>query len=687
MLITSLLFAFVPGLLSALPADVGASALPVVDVEMAASAQDPDPEAEFRKQIQRAVQIGDYEQVGKVMKSDIERARNYVVETAVKMGANTNKETGELLNSLISGWKRGPGGDFASNMQRYYELLDSSTERQRAELEQRYDPIYTDYVTQARREPSDVRNRLLLGLADQLESIGDAFDAMDDKFFASEAYYSAAWGSDTYAVGDADADLARVSRAYTKCAALRDAIDLKDDRHRSALARAKELESIGYAGDLSEEEAANLTPGIELGTPRTLTGTFRAVEDLVSMPQPSYSADAAFMTWSTVYMSRVGTTGTFNSIGQSPILKRVGDSQVEVTGTDGTEQTITLTGKRTLIETTAGSNPIPWAFELQTGGPQNFFQGIPANLQPDENHLNTYVAPAAGMAYDLDGVELVVFDTNMDGVYGSWPITIGYSQIPEGRFQPEIDAIQIDGGKRLLPFSEYVQVDDAWYKLEPQADGRNLVVTPATIQTGQLTMKVKGVKPSFVVLRGRDKAENVFVDLTSSKKVDVPIGQYQVYYGTVRDGNRADDLKKVLMLPTKATPILSVRAGETTDVLLGSPFAFQFEAEADDGETFVAGRPITVQGVAGEIYTRFWNTRPMPEVSVRAAGTKKGTKGKKMQLVFDDFSLADVGYDKAWFPLDVTITHRWGGEPVEVQLIQKKSELFGKIESEWTPAN
>ena len=686
MLITSSLFVLFPGSLSAMPADAWPAPPIAGNVEVAVSVQDADPETEFRQKIARAVQIGDFDQVGKVMKADIERARLYVVQTAVKMGASPDKETGELLKTLVSGWKRGPGGDFASNMQRYYELLDPATRRQRLELKQRYDPIYFDYVTQANREKGDSRNRLMLALAEQLESIGDAFDEMGDKFYASEAYYAAAWASDVYALGDTDADLARVSRAYAKCAELRDGIDLKDDRHRSALARSKELEAIGYSGDLTGEEAASLTAGIELGKPRTLSGTFRAVEDLVSIPQPSYSADSAFLTWSSVYMGRVGTTGKFVNMGQSPDLKRIGASEVEVTGTDGTIQNITITGNRTLIQTTVGSDPIPWAFELQTGGPQDFFQGIQANLQPDENHLNTYVAPASGMAYDLDGVELVVFDTNLDGIYGSWPISMGYSQIPEGLFQPEVDAIQIDGGKRLLPFSEYVQVKDAWYKLEPQANGRNLVVTPATVQTGELTLKVKGVKPSFVVLRGRDKVENVFVDLSSSKKVEVPIGQYQLYYGTVRDGKRADDLEKVLMMPSKTTPILSVRAGETTEALIGAPFTFHFEAEADDGETFVAGRSIAVRGVANELYTRFWNTRPAPEVFVRAAGTKRGGASEKMKLVNDDQSLSDTGYDKAWFPLDVTVAHKYSGDPVEVQLVQKKTELFGKIESEWLPA-
>jgi hypothetical protein len=41
------------------------------------------------------------------------------------------------------------------------------------------------------------------------------------------------------------------------------------------------------------------------------------------------------------------------------------------------------------------------------------------------------------------------------------------------------------------------------------------------------------------------------------------------------------------------------------------------------------------------------------------------------------------GYDIAWFPLDMDVALKNEKGPVEFQLVDKKHDIFGKIESDW----
>ena len=53
-----------------------------------------------------------------------------------------------------------------------------------------------------------------------------------------------------------------------------------------------------------------------------------------------------------------------------------------------------------------------------------------------------------------------------------------------------------------------------------------------------------------------------------------------------------------------------------------------------------------------------------------------------MPSLQDSQVLEKLGFPAAWFPLDVQVETK-GVTDVEVQLVDKKHELFGKIESAW----
>ena len=105
------------------------------------------------------------------------------------------------------------------------------------------------------------------------------------------------------------------------------------------------------------------------------------------------------------------------------------------------------------------------------------------------------------------------------------------------------------------------------------------------------------------------------------------------------------------------------------------------------GEGEQRDRRIVALGIARERYERMWNCAPRPEVSVRKAGTKKGSKPEKMNVVLDLLERNEDGtfkYTEAdtWRPVDTAYPTK-KGEAVELQLVEKKNKLFGEIESDW----
>jgi len=129
-------------------------------------------------------------------------------------------------------------------------------------------------------------------------------------------------------------------------------------------------------------------------------------------------------------------------------------------------------------------------------------------------------------------------------------------------------------------------------------------------------------------------------------------------------------------------PLFRVEKGGTTTLALGSPFRFDFEFSQDAKMIKVPGSEIVVMGRGKETYQRLWNCRPQPSISMRKAGKKKGTKGVKMRLATDQNELIVAGYGVLWAPYDQELAKASDGK-MEVQLVEKKNKLFGKVTSDW----
>ena len=260
------------------------------------------------------------------------------------------------------------------------------------------------------------------------------------------------------------------------------------------------------------------------------------------------------------------------------------------------------------------------------------------------------------------------------------PLSWAHVGVSPGQLQPEFDSVLFGKDKRAQPFSEFMKLGDKWYQLAVSKAGLELQATEVPIKTGTVKLSFKGGKPTWCILRGAGKYENSYFDITSG--AELPVGKYTLFYGELRKGKK-QQMIKTLILPGEGMEKFEVMEGKTTTVKLGGPFSFDFKFEEDEANLNLIGNTVVVVGAAGERYERPWGCVPRPDVSWRKKGTKKGSKGEKTQVISQNDEFSKYGWAAAWAPLDLVITKKGKVEESELQLIEKKNKLFGKIESDW----
>lgn len=657
------------------------------------SSQDDEPLslADYKAAIQAAAKKFDTRTIESLLKKRLEFGQRTAVDLLENVAWRPNERNTEEIKPFRAAWKEAFDDNFLRNVERGLSRMPGSLRKKRNQLIVDFDTAYTIYQNLEGKKPGKERNLELKSIGSQLEQMGDAMLEVGELYFATLAHYYAAVANHAERVGD-DQDLALVARSLTKMIETRERLGLADDDKMPwARAVVEELAAAGVTPGAvgAGEPGTVVTPAYKFGPARTFTGEFRALEDPVEVLRPGYSNDAAYVTWNLLSLRRIGSTITFSAMSDSPKVTRTKEAEFEVEGTDGTTSSYQVTGRVTLVETTAGDPPHPFAFLVQTGTNQDYFHEVLVNLQPNVDFLGLYSLPAAGITIDIDDTPLTVFDDNADGLFGSVvPLTFNYVGVTSGEFQPDIDTVLIGKSKRAVPFSEFMLIGKTWSRLEPQVAGTSFRVSPIEdLKTGELALKFDGPKPDWMIVRGEGSLETCYFDLTASRKVEVPVGRYVLYYGGFREGERADGIRKAMVIPGKSPSSWAVKEGEVTDVELGKPFDIDFKFTANSSRVTVLGESLTVTGKAGERYHRLWNLRLSPEVQIRKGDKGKGTKFGRMQLISDQNTLNDEGFNRAWKPLDMEVENRFSTDAVEVRLVEKKNKLFGKLESSWRSLN
>ncbi len=356
---------------------------------------------------------------------------------------------------------------------------------------------------------------------------------------------------------------------------------------------------------------------------------------------------------------------------------KVGDEKIPMTGN--------ITAIR--VQVGQGDKKRPWAFFAVTGIQQDSYEGIQVNLAPDDKQYQIYTLGAACLTGMVGTTPVRIIDDSLDAQYGNVPLRYGTPGMTAEQFEPWLDSIVIGKATRARPWSPIQEIDGTFYKLEVRDNGTKLALSPADVDTGMLKLDFKGpVQPTYVIVTGSGDTKDCFFDLVEggSKGVRVPVGNYALYYGELRKGKKRQ-MQKVLMLPSLQTPpSWTVRKGETTNVTLGAPFGFDFKYEIEAGKLRVKGKTVVVIGSGGERYERAWNCVPKPEAAWRKKGAKQALgDGKLPSADFSTIENKELGWTALWFPLDLLVETKEKGNQFEVQLTQKKHDLFGKIESAW----
>jgi hypothetical protein len=672
----------------------------------------PDPA--FKDQVVALAAKNDHAGIAKLVKQKKEDAIAWIVATCEKIANEPSDDAEKLAEALKAGWKEAALGEFAEREYKYFKEIGPNR-RARNDLKDRLDAVEADLAKNLEHKDGLVFQNAV----DELDVVAPGLEQEGDWYRASQAWIAQAQSYDEEMRGET-AEPHKAWLAYGHALEARDKIDLKDPVYEEIAKRKAVLLSKGAdkKPDPGAERPAGgapptpappppPAPGAPPGAPAasgagaapastsgpiTAAATFDAIPAVDTYLRPNYAADEIFLLWNgSVELRAKGSTSSFQRFTTGPPLIRAGKSDVRLdTNGDGQgDEKVPIPGTPVLVKVNIGKGETarPWACLAQVGGDKDSYQGVELNNLPTEELLVLFAVSAASITANVGGVPIRIIDDDADSIYGNVPLYYANAGLGAGEIQIEMDSIVIGASKRARPWSEIQQIGDKWWKLEVDANAKEVKATPADVQTGTLKLDFQGpTPPTWIVVQGTDTAnKNVRFDLVEggSKGVVVPVGRYALIYGEIRKGKRKQ-VQKVVILPGKSSPTWQVEAGKTATVSLGAPFGFDFKYASEGEKLKVEGMSVVVVGKSGERYERAWACVPRPEVFWRKKGNKTAAnKGEKMAVILDPDTLAKLKVAAAWFPLDIEVPLKGEKSPVEVQLVEKKHELFGKIESEW----
>jgi hypothetical protein len=674
-------------LLSAPAAGVEARPLPALTPATGTAAQ--DDQMVWRAEFEKAMAVGAHSEMERLVKGNTHAAVEWIIDTAQGIATKPNEALETRMEALRKAWKGGIGTKFADNMYEYFSLLEPALKGERLKLMGRYDKALARYNGNLVTKDQPTFGVLYV----ELEGLAGAFAEVGDHYHAGQSWLLVYNCIEERNRGE-QADLYKACRALKNVVAERKLIDLQDQSYLGAATTYNYLKAQGYDAEAGAEGGGGESgpagppksgPSKE-GAAVVVTLGFEMILDYDAYERPSYYADELHNLWTRISLQKKGSQTTFSSLGElSPKLQRTGSAEVliDADGDGQGEVKLPLRGNVDPIEFEigGGAEKRRWGCLTKIGTSSDMYQNIQVSMSPNDDQMQIYLAPAASMAGEVGGIALRIIDENMDGVYGGEPKLWAHDGLTKDMLHPEFDSILIGDEKRARPWSEYQKIGEQWYRLEIVNGGTSLKAFPAELETGTLKLAYKGEKPTWLVVRGKGKLENCYFDLMQ-KGLELPAGAYELFCGDVRKGKKQQTVK-ALILPGKQMESWRVNAGEATTAKLGAPFGFAFDFEESEDSVVVKGESIAVTGAGGERYERLWNCVVRPEASYRPKGKGKGSKPEDMHVAMSQDEINELGWKVAWFPYDLTLEKKGKSEESEVQLIEKKNKLFGKIESDW----
>lgn len=661
-------------------------------------------ESDFLKEFKKHLAAQNTAEMQKLVKGQTSAAVITVVEVAEEIAAAPSEELETLHAALRDAWKAVHKTEFAEKVYRFFSNINASTKKNLADLKKAAEPGLREWENNQEKKDAQTFDLVEAKLREYI----DYFDQEGDLYHASELAAICARSTDEVLRPGGDLHLAY--GYYARAVEYREKLDLKDGVFEECTKRKAALAARGFdkkkGGEPAPQEPGGAPPPKPekpvSTTPLKVPLAFEVVGTFDAFQRPTYYADDIFEIWNGVPLEKArGEKATFPQMGSlSPTFQRFGatDVKMDVDGDGKMDEKVPLTGNIVPVKITVGKGDSarPWAFLVVTGQQQSIYQGIQVNLAPVDEQTTLLTLGAASVVGDVGGTKLRIIDETFDAIYGSRPLTYGFVGISDRLdpakerlcYQPDFDTMVVGAAKRARPFSQIANLDGHWYRLEVLENGKELIATPEDVETGTIKLDFKGaVAPAVVIIRGKDGSplERSWYDITEggAKGIQVPVGVYELAYGEIRKGKKKQ-IQKCVILPGKTAPTWGVRRGETTVVELGAPFGIDFVTIKEEEKTVVHGRSVRVVGKAGERYERTWNCIVVPEAGFRKKGAKgKAAKYEKMTKPGDNEIMNKPGgWDNPWSPLDLVLDTKGHGE-VEVQLVLKAHDFFGKIESAW----
>jgi len=652
--------------------------------------------AAFQKEFRAAQRVNSKTEMARLVKKHEYETIWWVIDICVQISYETSEELEETIHDLRIAWRDAFDTHFVDRMYEYYSLLSGPRRKQRDDYQNQFDELVREFDAASSGADYQLVGQAMKELASKFESVGD-------RYFAARAWNTYAACNDHWVMND-DANFYAVYEGFEKAVELKEELELFDADYHIAKERLAVLAAEGYDGDPAAGGGGGGAAGSgEPGAAQpAATGpvvsspmTFEAVDEIDEFERPSYPLDEIYPTWQALFFQGAGSTAKLEFFENGPTFIREEANRVSVDadGDGQGEVDVLLTGAMQHTEFEVGSGPErrKWAFTSVIGIDRDKYQLVDVNLAPSKQALGLYVLPAGSMVGSIEDTEIRVFDDNLDGVYGSHPKYPGQIGTTTKAYVPTMDSIVVGNDDHARPWSRIQRIDDTWYELEAINAGTTIQATALPdLKTGEVELDWDGpVKPSYVVIQGWDpKIENCFYDVAESRKVEVPVGPYRLFYGELRKGKKLNMMKTVIV-PEDGQPVeIRVQEGEEAELALGEPFGFDFDYTVDGTKITIQGTSVAITGKAGERYERAWNCRPQPEVVWRKKGTRRASKPEDMRIISNGNEVGDapgaVGWEYLWFPVDLVLdTRKQVDGEIEVQMFEKKNRLFGKIESDW----
>lgn len=664
------------------PAYAAATATPSVVLAPTSPAQ--DAAREFREAFDQAQKLNSKSRMDELLRKQEDQAIQLIIGTAEAVSSAPNEVLLTRFEGLRESWKRVYDTKFPDKLERMFARMNGGTKSQRLALKVKYQELESKIY-----EHQQAKNKEgMKAAAEQLAQMADGFKSIGDRWLESQCYAWAAPSLDEGYQGK-DANLDVCANLYAKAIEARKAIGVKDKTFRGFSTRLATLTGLGYgeAGAAKEgaKGAAKPKGPQPSGDPVTAAMEFEELKPLKDLNRPNYYLDEHRQIWPAIGLKATGSTSEIPRVA-GPQVIREGSAKIVVdTDSDGKGDIDWPTkGKfeNLVLELGSGDTKRKWAVLTEVGRQEDFYQGQPMNLLATDTSYLVYYIPGGCMKGSISGVEVRVFDDNLDGRYGSAPSSWQHMGLVTGDAQMEFDSIRVGKSKKAMPYSEFVNLGKAgWHKLSSKNAGTSLEAQPVTLNTGTVQIKGKGLKPEFYVLRGVDDTfKGTFIDVSGGKKVEVPAGRWELVFGMVRKGNKMQLMKAVIQ-PTEGMERIMVKPGETTVLSYGSPYKFDFGYEVDGDTVTVDGKTVRIVGAGGEAYDRFYNCVPYVDAELRRKGSKRGNGSVKLKPVVDNLGLEKHGWQGMWKPISESMTKK--DPEIEVQVKEKKNKLFGKVESDW----